>query len=244
MLTHILQESWLTAKESAVYLACLELGEAQISKIARLAGQKRSTTYSVIKRLMEQGYAFEKTLQHTWYYSVLSPEALIEYRRHILEKLEKSLPELLALSHIHEHKPHISFFQWIEGIIHVYREIMNSTKDYVHSFLGTSEMDDKVAAYLDQDFDNEREAVKWFRAKVIVSARNTTTYAKKNLALHPCVVIDDDDFDFSNEIVLGGENKIAILLFGEHEVAGVLIKSMTLHKSLLSLHRLLWKAYK
>ncbi|MBI5733705.1 MAG: hypothetical protein HY973_02045 [Candidatus Kerfeldbacteria bacterium] len=50
-----LQQFGLTEKESALYLAALELGSAFISDLARKSQLKRPTTYLVVNQLEVMG---------------------------------------------------------------------------------------------------------------------------------------------------------------------------------------------
>jgi sugar-specific transcriptional regulator TrmB len=49
-----LQQYGFTEKEAKVYLACLQLGSAPGSTIARYASEKRVTVYTILKELVKK----------------------------------------------------------------------------------------------------------------------------------------------------------------------------------------------
>lgn len=55
----ILQKYGFSEKEAKVYLASLQLGSAPWSTIARHAGEKRVTVYSLLKELGKKWYVHE-----------------------------------------------------------------------------------------------------------------------------------------------------------------------------------------
>ncbi len=56
-LTKNLETTGLTQKESAVYLALLETGQASIAGLAQKTGIKRPTCYLIIDELIKKGLA-------------------------------------------------------------------------------------------------------------------------------------------------------------------------------------------
>ena len=53
--------------------------------------------------------------------------------------------------------------------------------------------------------------------------------------------VSDPLFQLSNEIILYGDEKIALIMFGENEMMGLLIKSKLLYTTLVSLFDLTWR---
>ena len=56
-MVRLFEDSGLSEKESRVYLALLELGQASVSRVADAAKLKRSITYVTLESLNEKGYA-------------------------------------------------------------------------------------------------------------------------------------------------------------------------------------------
>jgi sugar-specific transcriptional regulator TrmB len=98
MLSQVLQDNGFTEKEAKIYLAALELNNAPASSIARHASENRVTAYTILKDLCKKGIANEITRNRIKYYTVLSPNQLMELQESKAKKLKDSLPELLAIT--------------------------------------------------------------------------------------------------------------------------------------------------
>lgn len=66
-------------KEKDIYMTCMQLGQQPASIIAERLGLNRVTTYMVLKRLVEKGLATMCTRNKMHYFSVESPQSLLEY---------------------------------------------------------------------------------------------------------------------------------------------------------------------
>lgn len=118
-----LEKIGLTEKETKVYLAALELGNATVIALGKKAGINRVTTYVILKSLMHKGLISSLEKGKKTFFVAESPEHL-EY---ILEKeqrdleikkeaLEKTIPELKAIYNISDGKPKVKFYEGIEGL--------------------------------------------------------------------------------------------------------------------------------
>ena len=67
-----------------------------------------------------------------------------------------------------------------------------------------------------------------------------TNYVKK---YHEYLIVDDDIFDMANEIVIYGNDKVALLPYNKEELSAMSIRSKSFHDSLESIFDLLWKIY-
>ncbi len=124
----------LSQNESAVYVALLQLGPSPVLQIARRAGLKRPTTYLVLDNLMSKGLVALVPRERKKLYLALPPERLKEKLERDLREIEKFLPELTALYHIQTEKPSVQFFETIEGMMNIYRDIVNSNSEVVSFF--------------------------------------------------------------------------------------------------------------
>ncbi len=70
MLEAKLQNLNFKPKEVKLYLALLELGEANMERLVAKSGLKRATTYDVIESLKKKGFiAITKKAKKTFYYA-------------------------------------------------------------------------------------------------------------------------------------------------------------------------------
>ncbi len=245
MLTQTLKNYWFSQKEAKIYLACLELGNAIVSSIARHSWEHRITTYSILKDLKKRGIAFEVTKNNVKYFSVIEPEQLLEQEEKKVEKLKNIMPELLAISNAFGNKPKVYFYEGREKLKNLFLEIVKEgysmTEPYL-SFAWTLEIDNEMQKFLDSEFKKQREKVS-ISSKVIISDINWdyNRYHKKN---YEHIIISDPIFEMWNEIVLYWKNKIWILNYSTWEIYWLIIESNSLFKTFKSMFDLIWKTYK
>jgi DNA-binding MarR family transcriptional regulator len=117
----------LAPKEADTYIAMLELGPASVQDIANKAGINRTTTYVMIEGLKKHGLVstFEKGKKTL--FAAENPGQLIEIltrQSDVIEtkknKLEQTLPRLLAIFNSVGDKPKVRFLEGEEPL----REIM------------------------------------------------------------------------------------------------------------------------
>jgi len=87
-----------------------------------------------------------------------------------------------------------------------------------YTFLGTKEIDPIFQRYLTDEFVPFRLNYKT-KTKAIISNKNATSYSIYNQDYHDSVVIDNDLFEMSNEIVMFGTAKVAILMYSSSELS-------------------------
>ena len=97
-LATLLEQFGLNEKEAKVYLACLELGQAPVSSIARNIKEQRVTTHYILKGLVAKGIAQSFVKNKSAFYSVIQPDKLFQNRETKIEIFKEKLPELMAIS--------------------------------------------------------------------------------------------------------------------------------------------------
>ena len=249
MLNQILQDLGLSPKEASVYLACLELWSAPASTIARRLGENRVTTYSNLKNLVKKGIANEIDKHKGTYYAVVSPQQLLDKAQKKYETLKEKLPEFMAIASKYDNKPQVQFFEWLESLKNIYEEIilhggddMEQDAPYL-TFTGTGDIDPMFQSYLVNEFAPRR--MKFPRRTRSILAKNTeNTYINYHTKQHDVLVVDDPIFDFSDEIIIYGQDKIAIVMYNTNEICGLVIRSKTMHNGIKSMFYLIWKLSK
>lgn len=244
MVQEILKNYWFSPKEAKVYLACLELGNAIASAIARKAWENRVTTYSILKELISRWVINE--LQKNWvkYFSAISPNELVKHEEQKLEKLKWVLPELLAISNAHNNKTKVYYYDWLNKVKKLFIEIVDEW-DYLKEpflvFVWTQNMDERFKEFFDWEFKEYRLKQK-NPTKAIISD-STSNYSKYHQENHNTLIIEDPIFEMWNEIVIYWW-KIAILSYNKDEIYWLVIESNVLSKWLKSMFNLIRKTYK
>ncbi|MBI5077552.1 helix-turn-helix domain-containing protein [Candidatus Falkowbacteria bacterium] len=119
-----LQKIGLSEKESKVYLAALELGQASVQNIAKLAGVNRATAYSVLASLIEKGLCATAEQNGKTLYASGAPEALLsifEIKKKEIEEMknyfERILPDLRSIHNRMKDKSVVKFFEGKQGLL-------------------------------------------------------------------------------------------------------------------------------
>jgi len=249
MLTQILQEHWLTQKESNLYLVCLEIGSAPVSSIARRLGENRVTAYSALKNLIKKWLATGIVKNKTTYYSVISPKELLQKIENKYSMFKNSLPEFMAIASKYDNRPQVQFFEWLEWLKNIYEVItmhgwdeMEKGEPYL-TFTWAGKVDPKFQEYLMNEFVPWRSKFPR-KTKAILAQQANNKYIKYHIEKYDTLVISDPIFDFSDEIVVYGKDKVAIIMYNTNEMCGLIITSSTLHNWLKSMFNLIWKTSK
>lgn len=116
----ILEELGITAKESAVYLAVLELGQAAVLRIAYKAGIKRPTAYVTLASLHEKGFVEVIPKGTTTLYQAVDPEILYRRFEEKLKTFGSALPELRSILNAAPGKPKVRFYEGKKSMLALY----------------------------------------------------------------------------------------------------------------------------
>ena len=110
-----LKETGLKEKEAKIYIAVLELGEANIAQISQRSGINRSTVYLALKTLKEKGLLLTVKKNKTLFYAEDPRKMLgdLEKKKAVLERV---MPNLLASFAFIDKKPEVKYFEGEEGI--------------------------------------------------------------------------------------------------------------------------------
>lgn len=231
-----LQNYGLSEKEARVYLTVLELGTSIASTIARRAELNRATTYTLLEDLKRDGIVNEATKDGVKYYSVISPDVLLNQLEQKYESFKDKVPELLALAQKFGNKPKVQFFEGLEWMKKLYSELLISKGNIIRSFLWSHETHPILRAYLNEHFVPQRVKNK-IKAKVICCDSNDNkAYHKMNKKnLIEVKFIKDKEFHLSCGVDIYTGNKVSIVLFSEDEMSGVIVTSKRFHDTMASI---------
>lgn len=129
-LVRVLEELGLSDPEARIYLAALALGPASILKLARAAGVKRTTVYSLIERLKQAGLMSVEIRGFKQRFVASDPERLevmIEQRR---QRLQAVLPELSALHNLKGGEGVLRYYEGIQAIKSVYEDVLRDVRPH------------------------------------------------------------------------------------------------------------------
>jgi len=126
----LLHDLGLTEKESLVYLAVLELGNASVIDIAERAGIKRTSIYNFVDHLVGLGIIRQSLKDGHKRYQAVSPTSLLEIQQKRLTALESRMAELTALTNLEvTEKPRIQYFEGTEQMQQIEKESLECKEE-------------------------------------------------------------------------------------------------------------------
>lgn len=136
----------LTDQEASVYMALLELGEANIQDIAAKSGVKRTSIYNFITTMKDRGLIIQSKKHGGKLYTPVNPKQLVDIGKSRLLEVEGIIPELSALYQGSIDKPRVSYFEGVKGIQDAYTDMLDTKQpiisyediDYLKKMLPTN----------------------------------------------------------------------------------------------------------
>lgn len=233
----MLKELGLKEKKADVYLACLELGSATASRIAKKAGIKRPYFYDIAQYLMERGLINQTKKGKHRYFSAASPDKLLDIEQEKLKNLEEVLPELKSYYNVTGAKPKILFYEGKYGIDQINNDVLNYKGDAMafstERFLTADE--EKLA----QEFIKKRVKRK-LKVRVIgpVSPEFLELKKRDKEELRETKMLPRDLYESNVEFSFYG-NKVAIINYKEN--FGFIIESSDVAGPLKQIFELIWR---
>lgn len=106
-----LENLGLGSKETGVYMALLELGEATVQEVSKKAGLKRPTVYTLLRPLEEKGFISRVVRGKKVFFSPQHPRKLITEAELHLKELQEVVPQLESLFHRESGRPRIMIYE-------------------------------------------------------------------------------------------------------------------------------------
>lgn len=115
----------LNDKQSAIYLACLQLGVETVGNIAKYAGLKRPTVYLVLDDLEVMGLVSKTKKEAKILFKAEEPKRILADLQMKRELAEGILPSLQAIYNLDPQKPSIKIGDGLQSVRNVYKGIFN-----------------------------------------------------------------------------------------------------------------------
>ena len=245
-----LKKLGLKDKESAVYLACLELGPAPVQQIARKAKVVRATTYVVLESLAKQGLVTQFKEGKKTLFAAEPPRQLlrllekqeeqIEERKH---ELEHVLPELQALVKSTGDRATVRYFDGVEGLRAIRREMAMYSRSG-DEWLNFTPTDHLAAVF-------GRSDIMYTEQRVAKGISSKTLFTTKSPKLKEQILQDQkphrterrfvppQDFPVASGMTIY-RDRIAIGNFTGH-IGGIIIESEAMANMLRAIFMLAWE---
>lgn len=232
----------LSEKETAVYLAVLELGRSTVTQISRKANINRTSGYDILDSLTHQGLVRASGKEPKQEYVAESPDNLLTFLGKQLRETEdriraaKEFIPKLKIIHRIEDRPQIKFYEGSAGLRQVYEDTLTSSEP-IRAYAAVDDMHKGLLNYFPEYY--KRRAGKGISIRAIVpeteagrERAKSDAEEKREIAFVPA-----DRYYFSPEINIY-DNKVMIASW--REKLGVIIESSEIADAMKKIYELAW----
>lgn len=238
MLVKDLQKAGLTDKEAKVYLAALELGNANIARLTQKSKVKRSTVYLAVESLKEKGLLSVVKKKNKTYFYAEDPRKLEKDLEIKKEAVSKAMPEILALANFLDRKPKVKYFEGRSAIKEVFKDMLNYPDQEILAWFPDYHYnlaDDFLFNYF---VPNRVKNKIWVRA-IASDTKTNLKHREDGKAINRRMrIVSKEKFKMEMEISLYGKNKIGIISYKEE--FGMIMESEGIHNGLKSIFEVMW----
>lgn len=229
----------LSEPEASVYLALLELGEANIQDIAKKSGVKRTSIYNFLQEMKEKGLIIQTGKQKGKLYEAVNPRQLVDIGKSRLLELEEMIPNLSALYQESINKPKIAYFEGVDGIKDAYTDMLEAGQpiisyediDYLKKMLPKNYYD-----YLPP----ERAKRNIHLRTISKDSENARSFSQNDQKLLRQTKFIKTDTSLKTEINIYG-NKVLMISFREDRPFATIIEDKDIVETLRAAWSELWK---
>ncbi len=231
-----LESIGLSTKQTALYLAALELGQTSITELAKKANLKRPTTYLILEELKKRGLVNSIIKGRRTWYGAEEPQKLMGLIAEKQRALLGVLPVLEALNNQRVDKPQVRFYEGKEGVLRIYEE-MFTTKEmrFWGSVAGATEHVPEVVSWFTKLSHREKPTV----YDLLADTPADRAYARR--VVRPGYQVRF--FPKAEKLVVDSmlaENKLSFCAFSP-EPHGLIIESESIAASFKVLWKLAWQ---
>jgi HTH-type transcriptional regulator, sugar sensing transcriptional regulator len=248
MLKNTLKTLGLNDNEIEIYLTLITLGSAPASVIGKRANIERSHTIYLCKRLVKKGFITFIEKNKTFIFTPVPPKELLkitEKEKKQVEdketKLHQIIGELQNMINPNAALPKIQFFEGVDGMINIYKDMLKENKDiYDCNMVDRTYMHEDVINYWTNEYMPQRE--KMTNRSFSLYNRQTgkdeyTKYDKKVRRI--TLFLSQEDFPFRSQILIYGK-KVAFCSLAATDLTGAIIENEAIWETQFSMFRLAW----
>ncbi len=235
-----------TEKESAVYLALLELGKRTVTVIARNANLNRTTVYDILDSLAAKGLVSISGKEPLQEYVAESPDKILNLVKQDIEKKQATLkhaeglvPQLKSIHNVTD-RPQVRFYEGTQGMEQVYEDTLTS-HETIRAYANVNEMHTALPHYFPKYY--KRRTGKGINIRAIIPSNfaGKERVSKDKDEARESALVPENKVYFSPEINIY-DNKIMIASWKEK--LGIIIESKEIAEAMKTIYELAWKEAK
>jgi len=239
MLYNQLQDAGLNENEAKIYLAVLELGETNVSRIAIKSGIKRTTVYLSLDNLKLKGLISMIKKGHKTLFFAEDPRNLERLMEEKTQRIAKLVPQLLTFTNLIDRKPEIRYFEGTEGLKEVLKDALNYPNRELCMMYSETYISDFDEKFFSDYYVPERIKRKILARSILPDNELMRKHAATNpQSLRQTKLISSELFNIKIEIMIYGSSKIGIISF--EEKFALIIESPKIYESLKSIFETMW----
>ena len=245
MIETVLTNLGLSSEEIDVYRSLLEHGPQTAAQLGKTTKVKRTYVYRVVSGIVAKGLVTQTKKDRAILFSPNSPDLLLDLaqtKKQVLEQtqetLENILPSLKEKYRLVESKPVITYFEGVEGIKKVFKNIYRPKQEPVYGCVDLEKADEAVPGYIINTLIPLRIKNKVFAKSLIAKSAQAESVARQDQeTLRESILLEKKTHPLPAEIDVY-EDKIALLSFAKGQFVGVLIQNQDIATSLKSIFKL------
>jgi sugar-specific transcriptional regulator TrmB len=251
-----LEKAGFNSKEALVYTSLLELGGSYPSRIAEYCGLKRSTVYNILVTLSIRGLINEIEKRNKLFYQIEKPEKVVKYTESRIrraeeesEKMKSILPDIEGLFGSLGTRPKVTYFENIDGILSIYEDMITTDKKYeLLAFSNTKELENILPEKFFENFRRSKESNGITARGIVPDTKGDRTFNDKFFKGYKKEIVPNmkyvsrEQFPYKGEIVIYGDNKVAIINLSREHLTGTIIEDETIHGMMKMMFELSWNS--
>jgi sugar-specific transcriptional regulator TrmB len=235
-----LQVLGLNDKESAVYMALLQLGRVSAYSIATKSSLKKPTTYVILDELIKKGLVVRIPKEKKQLYIARPPEEAFAVAQEKLDLAKKKLPEILALTKGEATKVSTIYFEGLRGIRQTmeygFKEMRG--KEIVGFYAIAPEDDAELNEYF-REWNEKRHSLGIAMRGIAPEHANLKEYRDNDAALSREFKVVPYE-QFSSEIAIDATDT-AVRIQDYKNLQGIVIENREVTKTVREIFEMAWK---
>ncbi len=248
MLNETLKLLGLNENEINIYLTLISLWSSPASVIWKRANIERSHAIYIAKRLVKKWFITFINKNNSFIYTPVHPDDLLKIINNEKEKTnEKEIKlnwiiwELKNMINPNASLPKIQFFEWVDWMINIYKDMIKENKDiYDCNMVDRSFMHEDVINYWANEYMPQREKMTNRSFSLYNRPAWYDEYTKYDKKVRRITLfLPQEEFPFKSQILIYWK-KVAFCSLAANDLTGAIIENESIWETQFSLFRLAW----
>jgi sugar-specific transcriptional regulator TrmB len=232
-----LKKIGLTEKETKVYLANLRLGSSTANTIADRANVIRTTTYDVLKSLIDQGLISYFIKSGVKYFEAVTPNKILYLLDEKKKAIESVLPDLNKMKESITEKPTAQVYEGIDGLKTIMEDMLKTGKE-INGYASMGFYN--TLKYYFPGFSKRKAKLK-IKSRLIMEKNKETLGFKKDNKKELREMRFMDELAKHNVARYIYGDKLAMVVGGKDDIKGVVLQNQAMVDFEKELFELDWK---